>query len=297
MSTLPPDLRQALVEQFGTLAETRSVGGGDTSAAAEVVLAGGKRLFVKWGTGHAGDSYAPEADGLQALAAAAPATVLVPRVLARAEPIGNDVGYLVLPWLVSGRPSRDEWWRFGESLARLHGAPSPLEGYGWTRDNYLGRAPQPNTVVRDWPVFYADARLGAIREHVRRLGRWQRAWDERFDRLLASLPERLPRRPPPALVHGDLWGGNALALADGRFALVDPAVFVGHAEVDLAMTELFGGFPEAFYAGYGSVTPLEPGYEERRDVYQLYYLAMHLVVSASYASRVEAVLRQLTGNN
>lgn len=294
MSALPPDLRDALVEQFGTLAEVRSVGGGDTSAAAEVVLADGERLFVKWGTGRAGDSYAPEADGLRALAASAPATLVVPRAIARAAPEGAEVGYLVLPWLASGRPSRDDWWRFGESLARLHSAPSPLGGYGWARDNYLGRAPQPNPVASDWPAFYAEARLGAIREHVRGLGRWQRAWDERFDRLLASLPARLPRRPPPALVHGDLWGGNALALADGRFALIDPAVYVGHAEVDLAMTELFGGFPEPFYTGYWGVVPRAPGYEGRRDLYQLYHLTMHLVVSGGYANGVETTLRRLT---
>lgn len=289
---LPPALRALLVERFGALHAVAQVSGGDTSSAARVDTPAG-RLFVKWGRGHAARSYAPEADGLRALATAAPESIVVPEVLAQAPETGDAPGYLALPWLAPGRPSPRNWGRFGESLAALHAAPVLVDGYGWTRDNYLGLAPQRNGVHDEWPAFYAAQRLDAIRAHVRGLGRWQITWDEPLDALIADLPGCLPAKPAAALVHGDLWRGNAHALADGRFALIDPAVYVGHGEVDLALSEMFGGFPREFYEGYRSVTPEVPGYPDRRDVYQLYHWMMHLAVSAGYGAQVGASLRGL----
>lgn len=268
------------------------MGGGDTSSAARVETPAA-RLFVKWGRGHAAASYAPEADGLRALAAAAPAEIVVPEVLATAPATEDAPGYLVLPWLEGGRPTRGDWAGFGESLAALHGRDTEVDGYGWTRDNYLGLAPQRNDRHGDWPTFYGTQRLDAIRRHARDIGRWQSRWDVPLDKLIADLPNRLPAKPHTALVHGDLWSGNAHALADGRFALIDPAVYVGHAEVDLALSEMFGGFASAFYAGYYSVLPEEAGYAERRGVYQLYHWMMHLAVSAGYGAQVEASLGRL----
>src|SRR5690606_31434535 len=112
------------------------------------------------------------------------------------------------------------------------------------------------------------------------------------DRLVARLPEILPEAPPPSVLHGDLWAGNALATADGRSALVDPAVYVGHREADLAMTELFGGFDAAFYAGYRAAWPLEPGYEARRELYNLFHLINPLTNGPGYAGAGERVLRR-----
>ena len=295
---LPTSVAEALAVRFGPVARARPVGGGDTSAAAHARFGDDRAAFVKWGRGHAARSYVPEADGLRALRSAAPAGIVVPEVLAQADETDACPGYLALEWLVEGHASPDDWRRFGGDLARLHGRTADLDGYGWTRDNYLGRAPQANAVRSGWPAFYGEQRLGAMRAYVAGLGRWRRAWDVRFDRVVASLPERLalPAGAPEGrgLVHGDLWRGNAFALRDGRFALVDPAVYVGRGEVDLALSELFGGFPPAFYAGYDAVRPRVPGYAGRRDVYQLYHLVMHLAVSAGYGEQVGALLARMT---
>ena len=290
---LPASLREALEVEFGVVQGVVAVSGGDTSSAARVE-AGGGVYFVKWGRGQAASSYAPEADGLRALAAAAPEGIFVPEVLATAPQRGEEPGYLVLPWLQPGRPGGGGWRRFGESLAMLHLHAAALDGYGWTRDNYLGLAPQRNGVCATWPEFYATQRLGAIREYVRGMGQWDARWDARLDRLLADLPARLPAEPRASLVHGDLWSGNAHALADGRFALIDPAVYVGHAEVDLAATTLFGGYAPGFYEGYRSILPEEAGHRERERIYQLYHWMMHLVVSTGYGMQVGASLRALT---
>jgi protein-ribulosamine 3-kinase len=114
-----------------------------------------------------------------------------------------------------------------------------------------------------------------------------------MERLVARLPDLLPHDPPPSLLHGDLWGGNWLALADGRPALIDPAVYFGDREADLAMTRLFGGFPPRFYAAYEAAWPLEPGAAERLPLYNLYHLLNHLLLfGESYRRSVDQLLNQ-----
>lgn len=115
-------------------------------------------------------------------------------------------------------------------------------------------------------------------------------WDGPLDQLVARLGDLLPDYPSRSLLHGDLWAGNAMPLADERFALVDPAVYVGHREADLAMTELFGGFDRAFYDAYSEAWPLEPGYSQRRDIYNLFHLINHLTHGPGYAGAVSATL-------
>ncbi|MEM0963606.1 MAG: fructosamine kinase family protein, partial [Bacteroidota bacterium] len=137
--------------------------------------------------------------------------------------------------------------------------------------------------------------LRAQAETVRQRGAWDTAWDRRLDRLVARLGDILPERPPPSLLHGDLWAGNALPLADGRFAIIDPAVSVGHREADLAMTELFGGFPDTFYEGYRDAWPLAPGYAERREVYTLFHLINHLTHGPGYRQPVKRMLQRFGG--
>ncbi len=303
MSPLPQNLQRALSQRFGDLSQIRAVGGGDTSAAVSVSTRRAGRLFVKYGAAPAGLTYAAEADGLTALREAAASAgvadrILVPEPLAVAAPTADAPGYLVLPWLERGGASEEGWPSFGESLAALHrhgselGAVSTRGRYGWSRDNYLGPETQANKYADNWVDFYRERRLGAMADRMRARGRWLGKWDGPLAALLRGLDARLPADPPPAPLHGDLWGGNAVALANGRFALIDPAAYTGHHEVDLALTELFGGFPPAFYRGYYAVTPEAPDYAVRRDLYQLYYLLVHLGISMSYGARVESVLRR-----
>lgn len=291
---IPPAVADALGPLVGAVRRAVPVGGGCIAHAARVETEGG-RFFLKWAEGEAGRTFTSEAEGLRVLGeAAADADLVVPTALA-AQNAGEEAGFLLLPWIEPGRPGRSEWARFGEALAALHRAEAPSsEGgaYGFDADNWIGSKPQRNGRHARWPAFFGTQRLRAQAETVRLRGAWNAAWDGPLDRLIARLPDLLPSAPPPSVLHGDLWAGNALATAQGRFALVDPAVYVGHREVDLAMTELFGGFDAAFYEGYQAAWPLEPGYAERRPLYNLFHLINHLTHGPGYAASVEGVLRR-----
>ncbi len=307
-SSLPETVRQSVEGAVGRVRSVTPVGGGDVSRAARVE-ADAATVFVKWGAGAAGQTYAAEGEGLAALAEAAGPEVVVPAPLASQAPDGDAPGVLVLPWIESGRPSAPDWRRFGAALAELHRAPAPGDGrYGWAADNWIGSKPQRNGWDASWPTFFGERRLRAQAETVRhrasvdasQRGAWDAAWDPMLDRLVARLGEWLPHAPPPSLLHGDLWAGNALATSGGRlatpspvaFALIDPAVSVGHREADLAMTELFGGFDAPFYDGYRQAWSLEPGYAERREIYNLFHLINHLTHGRAYRRPVEATLRR-----
>jgi fructosamine-3-kinase len=291
---IPPAVAEAIRPHVGRVWQVEAVGGGCIAHATRVDTERG-RFFLKWAEGEAGQTFEAEAEGLRLLreAAAQPALV-VPEVRA-AENAAGGAGYLLMDWLAPGRPGRADWARFGEALAALHRAEAPLgDGgrYGFGTDNWIGSKPQRNGWAASWPPFFGERRLRAQAEALRRRGAWNAGWDRPLDRLITRLPGLLPEAPPPSVLHGDLWGGNALATEDGRFAVIDPAVYVGHREADLAMTELFGGFDAAFYDGYRAAWPLEPGYEERRTVYNLYHLINHLTHGPGYAGSVERVLRR-----
>ena len=305
---LPAAVRSAVEPHTGPVRAVAPVGGGDVSRAARLDAERG-RFFLKWGRGNAGRTYAAEAEGLSALRAAARGTgLLVPAPLAAQDAEGGAEGLLLLDWIEPGRPAPSNWRAFGAALAALHDAPAPGGGrYGWDADNWIGSKPQRNGWATSWPAFFGERRLRAQAETVRQRGAWDAAWDGLLDRLVTRLPEVLPAAPPPSLLHGDLWGGNALAVASGAaggpsaalsptaFALIDPAVSVGHHEADLAMTELFGGFAGPFYDGYREARPLAPGYAERREVYNLYHLVNHLTHGPSYRRPVERTLRRFGG--
>jgi fructosamine-3-kinase len=260
------------------------------SCAARVDTSAGP-VFAKWGREASGQTYAAEADGLAALRALASDDLVVPTPIAFANSIEETPGWLVLDWIEPGRPSDADWRRLGRALADVHRREAPGQGaYGWREDNWIGSKPQRNGWFESWPEFFGVQRLRAQAETVRQRGAWNASWDRPLDALVRRLPDILPARPHPSLLHGDLWAGNALATADGRFALIDPAVYVGHAEADIAMTELFGGFASSFYAGYREIA--ESCDVDQTDVYQLFHLINHLTHGPGYASAVERILNR-----
>jgi len=300
-------LSQALVDWLGqelgvAALERRPVGGGCCHQGWRLALADGGSLFLKTNRPAVLPQFEAEADGLAALAAAAPATLQVPRPLALAAVGGEAV--LVLPWLELGEAraagaAATGWRALGEALATLHRrslgmslTPGDRPGaFGWHRPNQIGTSPQANDWHDHWARFFADQRLAPQL-------RWLAARGQPLvgaEALLERVPQWLAGHDPsPCLVHGDLWSGNADLCADGRGVIFDPAVYRGDREVDLAMARLFGGFPEPFFTGYDQTWPLEPGHRQRQELYNLYHLLNHAnLFGGGYRSQVQAAVRSL----
>lgn len=289
---LPDALVQRLEPHLeGPVEECTPVGGGCIANGCRLE-AGGAPLFLKWGDDEVARTFAGEAAGLKALRAAE-SPLRVPDVIATVGAEGEAPGFLLMEWIPSGRERPGFWEAFGRGLARLHRHASEDGRYGFARDNFIGRLPQENGWAERWTAFFRARRLEPQAAMAREKGGWRAGWDDAFDALCRRLPDLLPDAPPASILHGDLWSGNAMTAADGTPVLIDPAAYHGHREADLAMTQLFGGFPDAFYDAYREAWPLAPGYGERRAVYNLYHLINHLNhFGGSYAAQVERVLRR-----
>ena len=244
-----------------------------------------QRWFLK--TGDA-EILAAEADGLLALSGAA--ALRVPRVEASGTVM--DEGYLLLEWLPLTQGGAQSAARLGEALARQH--LQRRARFGWPRDNFIGATPQFNRQGGDWVDFFREQRLGfqlKLAAEGGHRGRLQELGAE----LMSALPRFFPGYSPhPALLHGDLWGGNWGVLPDGGPVVFDPAVYCGDRESDLAMSELFGGFAPEFYAAYRLHAPLDAGYEVRRDLYQLYHVLNHLnLFGEGYLAQALSLMQRL----
>lgn len=232
------------------------------------------RRFRKTGSAAQLPMFAAEIEGLAALRATH--AVRVPETIGAGETASGEA-WLELEYLELAPLDRTSGARLGEQLAAMHRRTGLEENatYGWPRDNFIGGTPQSNQSHRTWAGFFAAERLRPQLAMARRNG-MARPLFEQGERLADSLGAFfLDYRPLPSLLHGDLWSGNAAQLVDGTPVIFDPAVHRGDREADLAMTELFGGFPESFYAAYRAAWPLDPGYERRKTLYNLYHVLNH----------------------
>jgi fructosamine-3-kinase len=194
---------------------------------------------------------------------------------------GEHDGLLLLEHVPNDRIfSPAAWASIGEAVRGLHARHG--ESYGWPVDYRIGTVEIDNRQRSDWPAFWGEQRLVAAASVL------DRPWRERVDRLAGQLPDRLPASPSASFLHGDLWGGNIL-VSEGRLAaLVDPACYHGHAEVDLAMLCLFDSPPASFWEAYGGP---DPGWDARRCLYQLFPALLHLrLFGGGYASMVDRLL-------
>lgn len=257
------------------------VSGGDINRAYRAELVDGRRIFVKGNDDAPEGMFAAEARGLAWLREAT--ALRVPEVLAA----GPD--FLVLEWLESGRRTTDFDEQLGRGLAALHRAGP--DGFGLDHDNFIGRLAQRNQPRATWPAFYREQRLEPQLQLAVAAGLASPAMRRGFDRLFADLDQLVGPPEPPARLHGDLWGGNLMVDDDGQPCLIDPAVYGGHREVDLAMMRLFGGFAPRVFAAYDEAYPLSPGHERRVPLYQLYFLVVHVnLFGRSYLASVERAL-------
>lgn len=277
--------RAAIAAALGAdVTAATSVAGGDIHDAFRVCLADGRVVFVKSHDRTASDPTANESfSGMFAAEAAGldwlrPSPLRVPGVLAVGET------WLALEWIeLEGRP---DLGAFGRGLAALHRLSAP--SFGLSRPNYLATLVQDNAPEADWPTFYVERRLRPL---FRRAGL---GLDAELD-YLRDRPELFGPPETPARLHGDLWWGN-VGSSGGEPVVLDPAVYGGHREVDLAMLALFGGLPDALIAAYEEMWPLAPGWRERISLHQLYPLAAHACLfGGGYGSQVERALSSYVG--
>lgn len=262
------------------------ISGGCINEAMRARTADGHPLFVKTGGLACADQFAAEALGLGALSVTGGPRVPVPL----GHGTAGDQAWLALEY-IDLRPGAGDPATFGRALATMHAATG--EAFGWQRDNHIGSTPQPNGAWHDWTAFWRNQRLGhqldlAEADGHRRVAERGRRLAERLGELLAG------HAPAPSPLHGDLWAGNAGYDEHGRGTILDPAFYYGDREADLAMTELFGGFPSAFYAGYREAWPLDAGYAVRRTLYNLYHVLNHAhLFGGGYAARAGRMIDEL----
>jgi fructosamine-3-kinase len=261
-----------------------SVGGGCINRG-ERITDGDRTFFVKLNQANQLPMFEAEALGLEQMRTANTIRVPQPICWGVAEPSA----YLVLEWLDLGRGTANSWMEMGRQLARLHQFRKAT-AFGWERDNTIGSTPQINSWTSDWATFFAKHRIGYQLQLAASRGSFPKGRS-----LVDAIPDLLANHHPvPSIVHGDLWSGNAAVMSSGEPTIFDPATYWGDREVDIAMTELFGGFPAEFYRGYQAVFPLDSGYETRKTLYNLYHILNHFnLFGGSYAAQANRMLGQI----
>ena len=283
MSDLPPPPDALLLVLEEKITDVTVVTGGEVNVAAKFDTPT-RSVLAKWRPGAPVDAFLTEAADLEKLRAAG--SLRVPKVIA----VGTS--YIALEWLEPTPPGPDFGAKFAAGLADLHRTTATQ--FGLERDNYLGSQPQINGWDTDWPGFYREKRLLPQISRAMKSGYVPPRRERLLEEVLTRLSELLfDMDEPPSLLHGDLWAGNFLCTGAGEPALIDPAVYFGPREMELAFVELFSGFPPGFVDLYDALYPLDADYSRRRPVHQLYPLLIHLNhFGESYGPHVDTACEQ-----
>lgn len=284
-------IKDFLTNKFGKpvqISSVHPVGGGSINSAYGLETNVGK-FFVKLNSASRYPGmFEKEAMGLKILSDAG--ELPVPETVGFGE--NHTEAFLVLKFIETGTSSAGFWENFGHALARLHGHSA--DTFGLDHDNYIGSLPQSNTFHNTWETFFVEERLQPLMSMAfdnKLLNNNDiKAFKNFFDRIDTLFPKE-----PPALLHGDLWGGNFMTNQAGEAVLIDPAIYFGHREMDLGMSQLFGGFHRQFYEAYNEICPLEPGWEKRLDYCNLYPLLVHVnLFGGGYVGSVRRILQLFT---
>jgi protein-ribulosamine 3-kinase len=275
-------IRDATHRPFEACGAT-AVGGGSINETLRLEGTNGECYFIKLNEAQYLPMFEAEAAGLASITATN--TVRVPQPIVHG--ITGNRSYLVLEYMELS--ARGDAKRLGTQLAALH--RSKAKAFGFAQDNFIGTTPQPNAWKDDWIAFWHEQRLGFQLQLAVKNG-YGNPLQNLGEKLLDALPSFFEGySPQPSLLHGDLWSGNHAFTANGAPTIFDPATYYGDRECDLAMTELFGGFPASFYAAYRAEWPLHKGYETRRDLYNLYHILNHAnLFGGGYAQQAEQMM-------
>ena len=274
-------ITKATGEEFA-IADTRSVSGGCINQGYNI-SGDNTEYFVKVNDVSQVEMFAAEALGLKEMYATQ--TITVPQPICWGTAL--DSSYIVLQWLDLVRGNNSSWRAMGRQLAAMH-REGKGDRFGWSRNNTIGSTPQVNTWMDNWADFFAEQRIGyQLKLAKRRGGNFAD-----LNKVVNAVRNKLADRQPQAsLLHGDLWSGNAAIATDGAPVILDPATYYGDREADLAMTELFGGFPTAFYNGYNQTWQLDSGYQQRKSIYNLYHVLNHFnIFGGGYANQAQRII-------
>ena len=245
-------------------------------------------FFMKWNDQEKHEMFLAETEGLKLLKRCGQFTI--PEVLGCG--IVDEASYLILEFIESAPPNERYWEIMGHKLAALHRHQNDL--FGLKHKNYIGSLDQNNTWKPDWIDFFIENRLEVQLQLALKRGLITSGYISVFRKIYSCFNDLFPPEKP-SLLHGDMWSGNVMTASNGEPCLIDPAVYFGHREMEIAFTRLFGGFDQHFYDSYNNAFPMEEGFDQRVDVYNLYPLLVHLnLFGASYLNSIDRIVRQFT---
>jgi fructosamine-3-kinase len=306
LSLLLPDalfrqIEQALrsIGEEPAIQSVQNVPGGCINHASCLTTKKGTKYFLKWNSNPQPGMFSAEAHGLNLIASTH--TIRVPSVFYIHEFEENSLqvdcpSFVLLEWIQPPLSSRmGNPAVLGEQLAALHHFSA--QAFGLEQANYLGSTRQINTWFTNWKDFFGENRLRFQYDLADQNGLLPSPRRQRMERLMGNLERWLGSGSElSSLLHGDLWAGNCIATSRNAPVLIDPAVYYGNREAEIAYTELFGGFDSLFYSAYQSAWPLDSDYNTRRDLYNLYHLLNHLnIFGEAYSYQVDAVLQYYVG--
>ena len=268
------------------ITKTQSIGGGSINQAF-LVQTSSSSFFLKYNSAQAHPlMFSSELQGLQLLNQTQ--TIRIPQAYYAYE--GNEYSFILMEYIEQKGYAHDFWEQFAQDLAHLH--TQSASSFGLVFPNYMGNLSQSNIQHSSFTEFFIEERLEPQIRMARNNGSLSSKHSRQAENLYSELDSIFPSENP-SLVHGDLWSGNFMSDETGHAVIIDPAVYFGHREVDIAMTTMFGGFSTEFYEFYQKSFPMEKGWQERIPFYNLYPILIHInLFGESYLGEFERVLNK-----